>query len=119
VVAKTSTGSLIAGSALGSKGVTPEKVGKIAAAQLLYNYFKGGAVDEFLQDQLIIFCALARGRSSFRCGPITAHTMTAIHFSSMLTGANFDITITTDRVHPHERSHIISCTGIGFENSYL
>jgi len=118
IVAKTSTGCIIAGSALGSKGVTAEKVGKTAALQLLFNYHKGGCVDEFLQDQLIIFCALARGRSSFRCGPITDHTMTAIHFSSMLTGAAFEITTTEDRVHPHEKSHIICCSGIGFENPY-
>jgi RNA 3'-terminal phosphate cyclase (ATP) len=118
IVAKTSTGCIIAGSALGSKGVTAEKVGKTAALQLLFNYYKGGCVDEFLQDQLIIFCALARGRSSFRCGPITDHTMTAIHFSSMLTGAAFEITTTEDRVHPHEKSHIICCSGIGFENPY-
>jgi len=119
ILAKTNNGNIIAGSALGNKGVTAEKVGKIAASQVLFNLFKGGSVDEFLQDQLIIYCALARGRSSFRCGPITAHTRTAIHFASMLTGAQFSVRVTEDRQHEHEKSHIISCEGIGFENEFL
>ena len=35
--------------------------------------------------QLIILMALAKGKSSIRCGPVTLHTETAIHVAKQLT----------------------------------
>ncbi len=33
-----------------------------------------GCVDEYMQDQLIIYMALAAGRSRVRCGPLSLHS---------------------------------------------
>ncbi|KAG8436613.1 hypothetical protein GDO86_007644 [Hymenochirus boettgeri] len=85
IVAETSTGCLLAGSSLGKKGVTADQVGNEAAEILLRNLRHGGCVDEYLQDQLIIFMALADGISQVRTGPLTLHTQTAIHFAELLT----------------------------------
>ncbi|KAK1328857.1 hypothetical protein QTO34_011027 [Cnephaeus nilssonii] len=52
IVAETSTGCLLAGSALGKRGVNADKVGIDAAEMLLANLRHGGAVDEYLQDQV-------------------------------------------------------------------
>ena len=41
-------------------------------------------VDRFFF-QLIILMALAKGKSSIRCGPVTLHTETAIHVAQQLT----------------------------------
>jgi len=40
----------------------------------------------YLQDQLIIFMALAAGRSRVLSGPLSLHTKTAIHYTQLLTG---------------------------------
>ncbi len=44
-----------------------------------------------LQDQLIIFMALADGVSSLTCGKPTLHTETAIEIAEMMTAAKFTI----------------------------
>lgn len=65
-----------------------------------------------MQDQLIIFMALARGKSSIRCGPIELHTKTAIHYTQLLTGAKFNVYSDSS-----DRNFIIECEGIGFGDS--
>jgi len=69
-------------------------------------------VDEFLQDQLIIFMALAKGTSKIRTGKLELHTETSIHFSQLLTGAKFKVTPDL------AKTFIIECEGIGFINKY-
>ena len=44
-----------------------------------------------LQDQLIIFMALAEGTSRLACGPLTLHTQTAIAIAEQLTTAKFTV----------------------------
>ena len=61
-----------------------------------------------MQDQLIIFMSLAEGKSRVKCGPLTLHTKTAIHFSQSITGAQFKVTELTSN------SNIIECEGIGY-----
>ncbi|XP_062516339.1 RNA 3'-terminal phosphate cyclase-like [Corticium candelabrum] len=110
VVAETSTGCLLAGSALGKKGQPAEDVGETAARMLIANLESGGCVDEYLQDQLIIFMALAKGKSRIRCGAITLHTETAIEIAQQLTEAKFMIEkVATGRREVFD----ICCEGIG------
>lgn len=67
-------------------------------------------MDFHVQDQLIIFMALARGVSRIRCNlPLTMHTKTAIHIAELLTEAKFSIT-------EEGSTGIIECVGIGYEN---
>jgi RNA 3'-terminal phosphate cyclase (ATP) len=44
-----------------------------------------------MQDQLIVFMALARGTSRMLCGAPTLHTRTAIAVAQQLTGAEFHV----------------------------
>ena len=44
-----------------------------------------------MQDQVIIFMALARGRSAYTTGDLTLHTITAITVVESLTGAKFKV----------------------------
>jgi RNA 3'-terminal phosphate cyclase (ATP) len=44
-----------------------------------------------MQDQLIIFMALARGRSSMLCGELTLHTRTSISIAEQLLPVKFDV----------------------------
>ncbi|XP_061594856.1 RNA 3'-terminal phosphate cyclase [Cololabis saira] len=118
IIAESSTGCLFAGSALGKKGVYADKVGIEAAEMLLRNLRHNGCVDEFLQDQLIIFMALAKGTSRIRTGPVTLHTQTAIHIAELLTQAKFTITKCEDELSSGI-THIIECQGSGIENPHL
>lgn len=113
IVAETSTKCLLAGSALGKKGVQAEEVGRQAAESLLQSLNHGGCVDEHLQDQLIIFMALASGVSKVLSGPLTMHTKTAIYIAEKLTKAQFKIT----PAGSDSGCEIIECTGIGLQNN--
>ncbi|KAI9056695.1 RNA 3'-terminal phosphate cyclase [Trametes sanguinea] len=105
--AETEDGCVIAGSALGRKGTEPAKIGRDAARELAANLAHGGCVDEYMQDQIIIFLALAHGRSRVRTGPLTLHTRTAIWVAEQLTDAKFHVEESAD-------SAIIECEGIGY-----
>ncbi|XP_074640678.1 RNA 3'-terminal phosphate cyclase-like [Tubulanus polymorphus] len=112
IMAETSTRCRLAGSALGKKGVPAEKVGEEAADMLLNNLEHQGCVDEYLQDQLIIFMALAKGHSTLKCGALSLHTETAIHVAKTLTNAKFEV----KEVAGISGSFTIECDGIGLEN---
>jgi RNA 3'-terminal phosphate cyclase (ATP) len=73
--AETDTGCVLGGSGLGSKGTGAATVGKDAADELIKVIKGGGCVDEYLQDQIIVLLALAKGRSTVKTGlPLTLHT---------------------------------------------
>ncbi|KAG9318340.1 RNA 3'-terminal phosphate cyclase/enolpyruvate transferase [Chiua virens] len=89
--AETEDGCVLGGSAVSTREKRPEVVGEEAAAELVRNLSHGGCVDEYLQDQMIIFLALAKGTSVVKVGPLTDHTRTAIHVAQLMTGAKFRI----------------------------
>jgi RNA 3'-terminal phosphate cyclase (ATP) len=68
------------------QGKAAEKVAEEAAASILKDLQEGGCTDEYLQDQLIIFMALAKGTSKIKTGPLSLHTETSIFFTQLLTG---------------------------------
>ncbi|CAI2733995.1 unnamed protein product [Schistosoma spindalis] len=83
------------------------------ACQSLYNYSKIGiCCDDYMQDQLIMLMALAKGNSQIRCGPLTLHTKTAIYVAEHLLGVKFEV-ITDDGFS------IISCNGVGYTPEHL
>jgi RNA 3'-terminal phosphate cyclase (ATP) len=109
IKAKTTTGCVLGSSALGSPKISPEKSGQ-KAAQSLFEYIEQGiCLDEYAQDQVIIFMALAKGCSKFLTGPLTLHTQTAIYVVEQFTDARY-------KIHPvSEVTNIIECEGIGLE----
>lgn len=115
VMAETSTGCLLGGSAPGEKGVQAEEVAKRAVSTLIEDLEAQSCVDQYMQDQVIIFMGLACGRSRVRTGELTLHTKTAIHYTQLLTGAKFDVT----PLDKSKRSFMIECDGVGFENKLI
>lgn len=136
IVAKTDTSCIFGASALGNRKEKPEKTGEIAAQELLDDLKSGGCVDAWLQDQLIIFMALAQGESKVKTGCLTLHTRTAIDVACQMTKANFEV-VKIDSGHEDENSstnvkksgteygekgripgqHMIICQGIGFRKN--
>ena len=78
LVATTDRQCRLGGSAVGSPRKTPQEVGIEAAAELCATLLEGGCVDDYLQDQLILYMALAEGTSELITGSLTHHTRTAI-----------------------------------------
>ncbi|KAJ7168077.1 RTC domain-containing 1 [Mycena crocata] len=106
-------GGMIGGSAVGNKKKEAVAVGEEAAAELIKGLEAGGCVDEWLEDQIIIFMALADGTSEVRCGKdgLTLHTKTAIWVAEQLTDAKFEVAV-------EESGHtIVRCKGIGYTAS--
>eukprot|EP00593_Proboscia_inermis_P003895 CAMPEP_0171325540 /NCGR_PEP_ID=MMETSP0816-20121228/116870_1 /TAXON_ID=420281 /ORGANISM="Proboscia inermis, Strain CCAP1064/1" /LENGTH=227 /DNA_ID=CAMNT_0011824737 /DNA_START=93 /DNA_END=777 /DNA_ORIENTATION=- len=96
IVAKTSTGCLFGASALGKpttrknpSAVLPGPVAREATTELLQTLRQGGCMDDWLQDQIILYMALAHGTSSILTGALTLHTRTAIWIATSMTGAQF------------------------------
>lgn len=114
VMAESSNGCRLAGSAIGKKGVPAEEVARNAVDELTNNLQYDSCVDEHLQDQLIIFMALAKGHSSLRCGPLTMHTQTAIHVAEKIMKAKIQVQQISEK-----EGCIIQCDGIGLQNPNL
>ncbi|KIK63775.1 hypothetical protein GYMLUDRAFT_71893 [Collybiopsis luxurians FD-317 M1] len=102
-------GGIIGGSAVGRKGIDATDLGVRAAQDLLRGLDAGGCVDEWLEDQIIIFMALADGLSEILTArQLQLHTRTAIWVAEQLTEAKFS----TEEL---ESGHtIIRCQGIGY-----
>lgn len=128
IVAKTTTDCRLASSSLCSPKQKEKEMGREAAIELLKTLKAGGCVDDWLQDQLILYMALADGTSEILTGSLTLHTQTAIMIAQQITGASFHIERLSD--HPSEESdapgsshltlegripgrHIIRCHGVG------
>lgn len=114
VIAETTTGCRLAGSALGRKGIQAEQVGSDAAEMLLKNLSYEACVDEYLQDQLIIFMSMASGRSTIKTGPISLHTQTAMHIVQQMTQVQFNVLPLSSK-----DTYIIECNGIGHCNPHF
>ncbi len=69
-------GGLAGFSSLGARGKRAEEVADEVADQFLDHYQNGAVFDPHLADQLLLYCAFARGRSSYTTSDITNHLMT-------------------------------------------
>lgn len=83
---RTTTNCILGGSALGARREQSYKTGKRAADELIESLNRKICVDTYVQDQLIIFMALAKGKSRIQCSsPLTMHTKTAIYIAELIT----------------------------------
>lgn len=110
ICAKTSQGCVLGGSSNGSPKKKPFKTGIEAANDLLEPLLSGACVDHWMQDQLIMYMALAEGKSRIKASkPLTLHTKTAIYICEKFCAAKFNIIEDGD-----ENCVIIECDGFAF-----
>ncbi|MDW8084588.1 MAG: RNA 3'-terminal phosphate cyclase [Candidatus Caldarchaeum sp.] len=69
---------------LGEKGVPAETVGREAAYSFLQELERKAPVDSHLGDMLVIYAALADGKSTYRVTNLTNHTLTSIEVCKAL-----------------------------------
>ena len=84
-------GRRLGGSALGRRGKRAEEVGREAAEELVAELEGGGAVDSHLADQLVVWLALAEGRSEFTASRVTEHLRLAVEVAEAMVGCRFMI----------------------------
>jgi RNA 3'-terminal phosphate cyclase (ATP) len=126
IVAQTTTGCCLAGTAIGDPRKRAFAVGKEAADELLHTIEDGGCMDEWLQDQFILYMVLADGVSEILTGSLTRHTQTAIWVAEKIAGVSFEV-LKLDEEAPKDLQemkygtegrisgkHLIRCHGIGF-----
>jgi len=112
--------TVLAASADGNVKINPQKTGAKAAKELVeqLNLLNNddsdstiSVIDQYAQDQLIIFMALARGKSQIKTGKgkLTLHTKTAIYIAELLTSAKFNV---------NETNNLIECQGIGYYSNH-
>ncbi|KAK7084175.1 hypothetical protein SK128_015348 [Halocaridina rubra] len=106
--AETTTGCVLGGTALGRRGRPAQEDGISAATQILECVNRKACVDQYMQDQIIILMALAKGRSVVRTGPLTDHSKTAMHVAELMTKVKFHI----QEIQGSE-CILIECEGIG------
>lgn len=98
---------------LGERGKPAEKVGQELAENFLLGLKNKAPIDKYLGDQLIIYMALAKGRSQIQVEELTAHTLSSIYVSTVITGARFHIE------GKKGSPATIKCKGVGVENPFL
>jgi RNA 3'-terminal phosphate cyclase (ATP) len=90
--------------ALGERGKSAEQVGREAVGSLLSVLDSGAATDGHLSDQLLVFMALAAGRSSILVPELTRHAQTNMDVIKRFGVAEFDI-------EPKNGCILIACEG--------
>lgn len=88
--AKSSTGGRIGADRAGRRGRTSEQIGRYVADTFLEDVRSRATVDRHLADQLVLFCALAHGESSYVVPRTTAHLETNLWLVSQF-GAQVDM----------------------------
>ncbi len=98
---------------LGEKGVPAEKVGQDAALELVSELREKAPVDRHLGDMLVIYAALAEGRSVYEVTKLTNHTVTSIEVCKTITGCKAAI-----QGRLNEKA-LVEIEGIGYLNNNI
>lgn len=83
---------------LGKKGKPAEKVADDACSDFFRFIASGAAIDDHLADQLVLYMALTKGRSSLITGSITRHLATNIWMIERFLPVRFEVDEETGRV---------------------
>ncbi len=85
--AKTSTGAVLGADQAGKRGRRSESIAAYVVRSLMEDLATGATVDRFLADQLILFAALADGRTTYRIPRMTEHVQSNLWLVERILGA--------------------------------
>jgi RNA 3'-phosphate cyclase len=89
--AEFSSGAVLGADGLGERGKRAETVGEEAARRLLDEIGSGACADSHLADQLVIWAAIAPGRSVYTAACVTDHLRLAIDVTQRLSERRFSL----------------------------
>lgn len=112
LTAITTEGIVLGSSVLAEKRIYPRELAIKATHDLNRLIRQQVCVDNHLQDQMILYMALAEGTSRIKVlGPLTSHTLAAIYVAERMTGVSFLIEIMDGT--EGEKICYLSCKGLG------
>lgn len=112
LTAVTMEGTVLGSSILAERRIYPRELAMKAAHDLCKLINQEVCVDNYLQDQLILYMALAEGTSKIKTlAPLTSHTLSAIYVAERMTGVTFNAEL-KDGIEG-ERICYLSCKGLG------
>lgn len=106
VYVQTETGCLMGADQSGKPGRRSERIGEFVIRSLLEDLRSQATTDRHLADQLILFAALAAGRSEYIVPQVTDHVQSNLWLVKELLGADF-----------HLEENLLRIDGIGFTKS--
>ncbi|XP_012350923.1 RNA 3'-terminal phosphate cyclase isoform X1 [Apis florea] len=121
VTCTTTSECIFGGSGLGSGRQEQIAPGIQAANEILDTILARSCVDDYAQDQLIIFMALAKGTSRINLGSkkLTCHTETVIKVAElMLAQFNLHFNLCENSNDGDNISYSLECKGCEYENKY-
>jgi len=87
--AETTTGCLLGADRAGRPGRSSEEMAEYVVRTLVEDLESGATVDRYLADQLVLFAALARGKSSYLIPRMTDHLETNLWLVKMILGSSW------------------------------
>lgn len=106
---ETSSGTRLAGDAVGEKGKPAEVVGEEAARALVEDFETGMAFDRHMGDMLIPYMFLAEGTSKVGVAKITLHLLTAVEVAKIFL-PEVSVSVEGELGKPG----IVTISGVGF-----
>jgi len=100
--------SILGGDCLGERGLRAEIVGQRAAEELVQSLKSNACLDKYMADQILLFLALAKGKSRVTVEKITNHVLTNIHVIEKILPVEFEVKQNEDKTGE------ISVRGVGF-----
>ena len=91
VLAAKYENTILGSDELGKLGVPAEKIGKECVEKLLEEEKSDACLDQFLTDQILIYMALAEGKSQVRISKLTLHAQTNIKIVEKFLNGKFEI----------------------------
>jgi RNA 3'-terminal phosphate cyclase (ATP) len=85
--AETDTGCLLGADRAGKRGTSSERVSEFVVNTLIEDLQTGATTDRYLADQLILFAALAEGRTSYFIPRVTDHVRSNLWLVEKILGA--------------------------------
>jgi RNA 3'-terminal phosphate cyclase (ATP) len=108
LTATSSSGVVLGADELGNIKRPAEEVGRVTAENMIHVISQKVPVDAYLADQLLLYMALAKGRSTIRVAEVTQHMISCIYVCEQFLGPAFTISNKTGPVIT------INCDGVGF-----
>ncbi len=100
--------TLLSSDAVGERGVPAEKIGEDAALSLIKSIESGSCLDKHMSDQILVFLALAAGKSQVALQEFTGHMTTSLRVIEQILAVKFE-------TEPEKK--IVCVDGIGFSKS--
>lgn len=96
--------TILGADAIGKLGVRAEEIGKQCAEELIASIKSNAALDKWMADHILIFLALAHGKSKVTVEKITEHCQTNMRVIEQMLDVKFEVD-----------NNLISVEGIGYK----